>query len=123
MNLRDHPVLKGDHYFHRLISSEFSGVSWSEGITSVSVGDFALDHLQHEQITKGKIPDPLVLRLEEMTQKYREGIRSIERGQCKLLKRLKGKANRHRCVYVCMKITLYFLFFFSFFPFSFHFFR
>lgn len=86
-------MLRGDHYFHRLIDSNLIGSAWSEGITAVpgKLGnEFGNAGSAVEGSKGGKIPDPLVLRLEEMTQKYRDGIRSIEKGQSKLLKRLKG---------------------------------
>lgn len=91
LNLQRHPVLRTDHYFHRLVDSILSGATWSEGITSVSDGGSGSGLNNLTEHGKGKVPDPLVAKLEEMTQKYREGIRSIERGQSKLLKRLKGK--------------------------------
>lgn len=94
MNIRNSPILRGDHYFHRLIDSNLIGSAWSEGITAVP------GKLGNELVgggveggKSGKIPDPLVLRLEEMTQKYRDGIRLIEKGQSKLIKRLKGTIN------------------------------
>lgn len=90
MNIRNNPILKGDHYFHRLVDSTLIGSAWSEGITSVP-GKLGRGEQQGTSVEVSKIPDPLVSRLEEQTQKYREGIRSIERGQSKLLKRLKGK--------------------------------
>ena len=86
MNIQDHPVLRFDHYFHRLIDSNLEGSTWSEGIASIP-GDSSINPASTATC---KVPDPLVTRLEEMTQKYREGIKSIERGQGKLLKRLKG---------------------------------
>ena len=89
MNIQDHPVLKYDHYFHRLIDPDLEGSTWSEGIASIP-GDANTNPTSSSGSYSCKVPDPLVLRLEEMTQKYREGIRSIERGQGKLLKRLKG---------------------------------
>ena len=85
-------MLRGDHYFHRLIDSNLIGSAWSEGITAVpgKLGnEFGGGGVEGGK--GGKIPDALVLRLEEMTQKYRDGIKSIEKGQSKLLKRLKGK--------------------------------
>lgn len=84
--MQEHPVLKFDHYFHRLIDSELEGATWSEGISSVP-GDGGTSNSGGPTC---RVPDPLVTRLEEMTQKYREGIKSIERGQAKLLRRLKG---------------------------------
>lgn len=88
VNIRNNPILRGDHYFHRLVDSTLIGSAWLEGITAVP-GKFGTE--QQGTIEASKIPDPLVLRLEEQTQKYRDGIKSIERGQSKLLKRLKGK--------------------------------
>lgn len=66
------------------------GTAWSEGITVVpgKLGNEIGGGVEGNK--GGKIPDPLVTRLEEMTQKYRDGIKSIEKGQSKLLKRLKG---------------------------------
>lgn len=61
--------------------------TWSEGIASISVDDPAIPIQGNSGC---KVPDPLVMKLEEMTQKYREGIKSIEKGQAKLLKKLKG---------------------------------
>ena len=90
MNIQEHPILKYDHYFHRLIDSELEGVTWSEGIVSIP-GDGNTNDIMTGSVSGCKVPDPLVMRLEEMTQKYREGIKSIERGQAKLLKRLKGR--------------------------------
>ncbi len=112
MNLQRHPVLRGDHYFHRLVDSNLSGATWSEGIASVSEGGSGTN-ISEQIITKGRVPDPLVARLEDMTQKYREGIRSIERGQSKLLKRLKGtlhlwSINLILSVYICFLCNFYF---------------
>jgi hypothetical protein len=98
INIRNNPILRGDHYFHRLIDSNLIGSTWSEGITEIP-GKLGNENFGLEGGKGGKIPDPLVLRLEEMTQKYRDGIRSIENGQCKLLKRLKGNVTEERETY------------------------
>lgn len=92
MNLSNNPVLRGDHYFHRLIDSELAGSTWSEGITAVpgKLGNELSSAAEGVKSNNTKIPDPLLVKLEEMTQKYREGVKSIEKGQSKLLKRLKG---------------------------------
>ena len=102
MNICRNATLLGDHYFHRFIDADLIGAAWSEGITAVpgkldfeadesnESGPSASPSLYHSS-SKGRIPDPLVLKLEDMTKRYREGIRSIEKGQSKLLKRLKGK--------------------------------
>lgn len=92
MNLRGSPYLRGDHFFHRLIDSSLIGSAWSEGITMVParLEPHGTSTAGSEVSLKGKVPDPLVVRLEEMTEKYREGLKAIEKGQSKLLKRLKG---------------------------------
>ena len=91
MNIQDHPVLKYDHYFHRLIDSNLEGSTWSEGIASIPCDSIITQNSNGKSCSNCKVPDPLIIRLEEMTRKYREGIKSIARGQAKLLKRLKGK--------------------------------
>ena len=87
LNIQEHPILRHDHYFHRFIDSELEGITWSEGIASIPSDASTTS----SSISGCKVPDPLVARLEEMTHKYRDGIKSIERGQAKLLKRLKGQ--------------------------------
>ena len=94
VNVRQHAVLSGDHFFHRFLDPELVGSNWSEGITAVLARLLDETDLMVapalSSSEKGKIPDPLLVRLEDMTLKYREGIKSIERGQSKLVKRLKG---------------------------------
>lgn len=91
-----HPVLRADHYFHRFIDENLQGSLWSEGITTIPArlleGIDPAENLENNSGKRGKIPDPLINKFEEMTKKYREGIRSIEKGQSKLIKKLKGKA-------------------------------
>lgn len=108
MNVRGNVCLRGDHYFHRLIDASLVGSAWSEGITAVP----ARLEIQGtatggaEVNMKGKVPDPMAVRLEAMTEKYREGLKAIEKGQSKLLKRLKGRTDDHNSV-VCL--LLYFV--------------
>lgn len=101
--LKNHPGLGGDHFFHLFISSESD---WSNGITLIGS---KLPHANADSNTLGsstgsgsgsgnatnrkcKVPDLMINKIEEMTKKYQMGIKSIDRGQQKLLKRLKGNS-------------------------------
>lgn len=93
-NISTHPTLRADHYFHRFIDQSLPGSLWSEGITTIPArlleGIDPSSNLENNTVKRGKIPDPLINKFEEMTRKYREGIRSIEKGQSKLIRKFKG---------------------------------
>lgn len=85
-NIRDHPTLASDHVFHLFVDAN---QDWADAITTI---ESRLPHSLRSggALRKPKIPDPLFVRLEAMNVAYRAGIKSIEQGERRLLKRLKG---------------------------------
>ncbi len=86
-NVQSHPILGGDHTFHLFVSE---GAEWNELMTSTQ-SRLPLSLQTSQSAKKGKVPDPLFVKLESMTAAYKSGIKSIDQGQRRLIKKLKGK--------------------------------
>ena len=86
-NVQSHPILRGDHVFHLFVSA---GAEWNDVMTS-SASRLPVSLQTAQPAKKGKVPDPLFVKLENMTAAYKSGIKSIDQGQRRLIKKLKGK--------------------------------
>lgn len=87
-NVQNHPTLGSDHVFHLFVSGD--GAEWSEAMNNAQ--SHLPQSLQSLQAAKRvKVPDPLFVKLENMTAAYKSGVKSIDQGQRRLIKKLKGK--------------------------------
>jgi hypothetical protein len=86
-NVQSHPILGADHVFHLFVSE---GAGWNDLMTS-SASRLPGSLQASQPAKKGKVPDPFFVKLESMTLAYKSGIKSIDQGQRRLIKKLKGK--------------------------------
>ena len=87
-NVQNHQILGGDHVFHLFVSE---GAEWSQVMTNCESRLPQSLQSASAPAKKGKVPDPLFVKLENMTAAYKSGIKSIDGGQRRLIKKLKGK--------------------------------